>query len=160
MTVIRYWLPLLAIAAAVSVGCESAEDKARAALSQRLRQETRLTQPEIVQLFGQIAPAIARKTVQVQQGALTRPLSEEERLKVLGMLSDPAGVYDAGLQSDGRTTLRALTSGATPVQSEVDAMQTLWIDADTFLPRKYEFAYSMPGLGDYSYDLTFSKSAP
>ncbi len=54
MTVIRYWLPLLAIAAAVSVGCESAEDKARAALSQRLRQETRLTQPEIVQLFGQI----------------------------------------------------------------------------------------------------------
>ena len=39
--------------------------------------------------------------------------------------------------------------------SEVDATQTLWIDVDTFVPKRYEFQYSMPGFGDYAYDLTF-----
>jgi len=48
---------------------------------------------------------------------------------------------------------RGLTTGATPAMSELDAMQTLWIDVDSFVPRRYEFAYSSPGFGDYSYDL-------
>jgi hypothetical protein len=50
-------------------------------------------------------------------------------------------------------TLRGLNANATPPMSEIDASQTLWIDVDTFQPRRYEFAYSMPGLGDSAYDL-------
>ena len=38
--------------------------------------------------------------------------------------------------------------------SEIDATAILWIDTDTFLPRRYELAYAMSGLGDYAYDLT------
>jgi hypothetical protein len=37
--------------------------------------------------------------------------------------------------------------------SELDAMQTLWIDIDSLVPRRYEFAYSSPGFGDYAFDL-------
>ena len=32
--------------------------------------------------------------------------------------------------------------------SELDATQTLWIDVDSFVPKRYEFEYSSPGFGD------------
>ena len=74
---------------------------------------------------------------------------------MLGLLTDPAAVYDAGPKTEGNATWRGLKAGGTPVHSEVDATQTLWIDVETFEPRRYEFEYSMPGQGDYSYDLSF-----
>ena len=119
----------------------------------RLKEERRLTPDEIRALFDQIAPGIGDKTLSVRQGAVTRELSAEERTLVLGLLSDPGSVYDEGLRREGTSIWRGLTTGATPALSELDAMQTLWIDADSFLPRRYEFAYSSPGFGDYAYDL-------
>jgi hypothetical protein len=119
----------------------------------RLKEERRLTPDEVRALFDQIAPAIASKKVSIRQGAITRELTADERTSVLGMLSDPNSVYDDGLRREGSGTWRGLKTGATPAMSELDAMQTLWIDVDSFVPRRYEFAYSSPGFGDYSYDL-------
>ena len=141
---------------ALSAACQSSEGKARAAFSARLKLETSLTPTEIHEFFEYIAPAIAGKTLNVRQGAVSRVLDERQRLEVLGILSDPAAVYDGGLKTVGMARWRGLTAGATPAQSEIDAMQTLWIDVDTFVPQRYEFAYSMPGFGDYQYDLSFS----
>jgi hypothetical protein len=76
---------------------------------------------------------------------------------VLGLLSDPGEVYDGGLRVDGKKVWRGLKTGATPALSELDATQTLWIDVDSFVPRRYEFEYSSPGFGDYAYDLTFGQ---
>ena len=121
----------------------------------RLKEERRLTPDEIRAFFDQIAPEVADKKVRVRQGAVTRELSADERTSVLGILSDPARVYDEGLRHEGSGMWRGLTTGATPAMSELDAMQTLWIDVDSFVPRRYEFAYSSPGFGDYSYDLRF-----
>jgi hypothetical protein len=100
---------------------------------------------------------IAGKSVQVREGAISRTLDNEQRLAVLGVLSDPDAVYDGGLRLEGNATWRGLKAGATPVLSELDATQTLWIDVETFLPRRYEFEYSSPGFGDYAYELTFRK---
>jgi hypothetical protein len=122
----------------------------------RLKQPSRLSADEIHQVFNQIAPVIAGRRVFVRQGALTRMLDDQERASVLGMLSDPAAVYDAGMKVDGNSIWRGLRTGGTPAMSELDANQTLWVDADTFTPRRYEFEYSSPGFGDYAYDLTFA----
>jgi len=131
------------------------EDPARAAMRVRLKQDTRLAPDEIRALFETIAPVIAGKNLTVQQGALTRALDEEQRTSVLGMLSDPGAVYDAGLRLEGKNVWRGLTTGGTAALSELDAMQTLWIDVESFVPRRYEYEYSSPGFGDYAYDLTF-----
>ena len=142
----------LLIVACLLPGCHH-EDPARASLRARLREERRLTPDEIRAFFVQIAPVVAGKKVSVTQGAVTRELSADERSSVLGLLSDPGSVYDEGLRREGSSTWRGLKTGATPPTSELDAMQTLWIDVDSFVPRRYEFAYSSPGFGDYAYDL-------
>ena len=145
---------------ALLIACRPAEDPMRAELRARLRQQTRLTPTEIHTLFEQIGPAIADRQVTVKEGALTRTLNDEQRAAVLGMLGDPAAVYDAGLRTDGGNVWRGLRTGATSPMSELDAMQTLWIDVDTFTPRRYEFEYSSPGFGDYAYDLAFIPASP
>lgn len=119
----------------------------------RLKEERRLTPDEIRAFFDQIALVVGDRKVNVKQGAITRELSSEERASVLRMLSDPNSVYDEGLRREGGSTWRGLTTGATPATSELDAMQTLWFDVDSFVPRRYEFQYSSPGFGDYAYDL-------
>jgi hypothetical protein len=139
--------------AALLIACHPAEDPARVAMRSRLKQERRLTVDEIRAFFDQIAPEVGDKKVSVRQGAVTRELSVEERTSVLGVLSDPGRVYDEGLRREGHSIWRGLTTGATPAMSELDAMQTLWIDIDSFAPCRYEFAYSSPGFGDYAYDL-------
>ena len=125
------------------------------ALRTRLKQDARLTPDEIRPFFDQIAPAIADKKVTVKQGALIRTLDDEQRTSVLGMLSDPGAVYEGGMRVEGKSVWRGLKTGGTAALSELDATQTLWVDVDAFVPRRYEFEYSSPGFGDYAYDLTF-----
>ena len=143
------------VVSASVLACQAAEDPARASMRARLKQDARLTPEEVRGLFAQIAPGIAGKELQVTQGALTRTLEDRERASVLGMLSDPGEVYDGGLKVDGKSVWRGLKTGGTTAVSELDATQTLWIDVDSFLPRRYEFEYSSPGFGDYAYDLAF-----
>src|SRR5262245_9623543 len=135
--------------------CQLAEDPARASMRARLKRESRLSPAEVAAVFPQIAPAIAGKNVTVKQGALTRVLDQDQRTSVLGMLSDAGAVYDGGLRVEGQHVWRALKTGGTAALSELDATQTLWIDADSFVPQRYEFEYSSPGFGDYACDLSF-----
>lgn len=146
----------MVITLAMAAACVATDDPARAGLRARLNQQARLTPEEIRRLFDQIAPAIADKKLSVREGALTRTLNDEQRTAVLGLLSDPGAVYDIGLKTDGKHAWRGLRTGGTTAMSELDAMQTLWIDIDSFVPRRYEYEYSSPGFGDYAYDLTFA----
>lgn len=135
--------------------CGPREDPRAAVLRERLTQDKELSRSEIVTLFDLVAPVIEGKSVAIRKGAVTTPLDEKQRLDVLGLLGDPAAVYDGGVKVEGKRTLRAICAPGTPVMSEIDATQTLWIDAATFAPVRYDFAYSTPGFGDYSYDLSF-----
>lgn len=144
----------LLVAVAVLSACQSPAEKARSEFSIRLKQDARLTSAERQRFFDEIAAAIAGRPVHVKQGGVTRALDEQQRVAVLGMLSDPAAVYDSGVRIEGGNTWRGIKAGGTPATSEVDATQTLWIDVDTFLPMLYDFTYSMPGFGDYSYELS------
>ena len=148
------WVCLL-IAVTVLSACQSPAENARSEFRTRLKQDVPLTPDELRRLFDEIAVTIAGQPVRVKQGAMTRALEDEQRVAVLGMLSDPAAVYDSGVRTEGGSTWRGIKAGGTPVMSEVDATQTLWIDVDTFVPKRYEFTYSMPGFGDYGYELSF-----
>jgi hypothetical protein len=143
----------LAAAIAVGAACQSPEEKARVEFSARLKDPRLLSREEIVRFYDEIGRAIAGKHMRAKQGAVTRDLDERQKAAVLGMLSDPTLVGDRGVRTEDKRTLRGLDAGATPPTSEIDAAQTLWIDVDTFIPIRYEFAYSMPGLGDYAYDI-------
>jgi hypothetical protein len=149
------WRTVWLLTLATSLAACQPEDPSRTALRARLKQENRLTPDEIRAFFDQIATVIANKKVTVKQGALTRALDDEQRTGVLGMLSDPGSVYDGGLKVDGKSQWRGLKTGGTPPMSELDATQTLWVDVDSFVPKRFEFEYSSPGFGDYAYDLTF-----
>jgi len=131
------------------------EDPARTAMRTRIKQETRLTPAEMRTFFDQIAVSIAGEKVMVREGALTRSLDDQQRGSVLGLLSDPESVADGGLKVEGEHMWRGVEADATPALAELSATQTLWIDVDSFVPRRYEFTYSSPGFGDYAYDLTF-----
>jgi hypothetical protein len=141
-------------AAFAGVSCQSAEEKARAEFSARLKQQKQLTREELVRLYDEIGRALGRRILLAKQGAVTRELDERQQAAVLGMLSDPTLVGDGGVKVDQGRTFRGLTANGTPPTSEIDATQLLWIDADRFLPARYEFTYAMAGLGDFSYDLT------
>jgi hypothetical protein len=141
------------LVAVLAAACQSPEQKARAAFSARLKQEQLLSRDEMVRLYQEIGRALEGKTITVRQGAVTRELNDEERAAVIGLLSVPELVGDRGVRVVDGATLRGVNANATPPTSEIDASQTLWIDVDTFQPRRYEFGYSMPGLGDYAYDL-------
>jgi hypothetical protein len=154
--IVGMWRTVWLLTVAASFAACQTEDPSRTAMRARLKQESRLTPNEIRTFFDQVAPVIANKRVTVTEGALTRALDDEQRTSVLGMLSDPGSVYDGGLKVDGKNAWRGLKTGGTTPLSELDATQTLWIDVDTFVPKRYEFEYSSPGFGDYSYDLALT----
>jgi len=146
-------LVLVLAAAFACASCQSAENKARAEFSARLKDKKALTREELVRLYDEIGRALGRHKLLAKQGAVTRELDERQQAAVLGMLSDPTLVGDSGVRADGTRTLRGLNANGTPATSEIDATQFLWIDVDRFLPVRYEFTYAMAGLGDFAYDL-------
>jgi len=141
------------VAAFACASCQSAEDKARAEFSARLKDRKQLSRDELVRLYSEIGRALGRRKLLAKQGAVTRELDERQQAAVLGMLSDPTLVGDSGVRADGTRTLRGVNANGTPATSEIDATQTLWIDVESFLPVRYEFTYAMAGLGDFAYDL-------
>jgi arsenate reductase-like glutaredoxin family protein len=140
-------------AAFACTSCQSAEDKARAEFSVRLKQQKPLTRDELVRFYDEIGRALGRRKLLAKQGAVTRELDERQQAAVLGMLSDPTLVGDAGVRAEQGRTLRGLSANGTPPTSEIEATQLLWIDTDSFLPVRYDFTYAMAGLGDFTYDL-------
>jgi hypothetical protein len=142
-------------AAAVSTACAPRQDPRAASLRERLRQETPIPHEEIAATFEVVAGMIAGKTMSAKKNGVALTVDDNQRVEVLGMLSDPVGVYDAGLERNEGHMRRGFNAPATPMMSEIDASKTLWIDVETLRPVRYDFAFSAPGFGDYSYELFF-----
>jgi hypothetical protein len=142
---------------AISAACRSPDESARDQFRVRLRNAAPLSRDDMRRLMDEIARAMSGKVARVQEGPITRELDDRGRSAIFELLTGRIGVDDAGPRIVGRTTLRGLRGPATPSTSEIDATQTLWVDTDTLLPRRYELTYSMPGFGDVGYDLTFGE---
>jgi hypothetical protein len=144
----------LALAAGLAIaGCAAPEDPARVELRARLQQETPLTEEELMRLTNEVSRTIEGKSFQAREGDATRALVGEQRTVVFAVLSNRAGLFDEGLRRDGGSAYRVLNGPARSDNAEIEASQRLWIDVETFLPFRYQFAYAFPGFGDYAYDL-------
>jgi hypothetical protein len=130
---------------------------ASAALRARLGANAELSRDERARLIDAAARAMAGKVARLQDGLLTHALDDKTRARIFAILTGRLPVDDGGLRTAAGSTMRGLRAPATPAQSEVDATETLWIDIETLLPRRFEFTYSMPGFGDAAFDLTFEK---
>lgn len=134
-------------------GCGPNDDPAREALRERLRQEARLSNDELARLRDEITRAMANKTFWITQSAGLQPLDDEQRQVVFGLLSEPAGMYDEGVRREAEKTFRVLNAPGRSRDSEVEAARHLWVEVETFLPRRFQFTYAFPGYGDYAFDL-------
>jgi len=141
------------VAVGLLAACRPAEDPARVAFRARLKQDARLTPDELRRLAAEAAQAVGEKALKVSKGGVVHVADKEQRLSILGVLADPGDAYEADVRRDGAIVLRGIASNITPALAEIDTVQTLWIDVDTFLPRRYEVTHSVPGFDDSSYDL-------
>ena len=139
----------------LALGCESPEDATRARFRERLHAPTPLTPPEVNQLVNYTLAAIGGRPVKIREQGAVRELDAKGRAEVLAVLGGGPPVSDAGPRTADNRTLRGIEGPGTPVRSELDAAQTLWIDVGTFLPHRFELAYSLPGFGDYAYDIVW-----
>jgi hypothetical protein len=145
-------LLLSTIAAAQTPGAGGDE-----AFRARLKANAELSRDDQSRLIAAAARAMSGKVARIQDGPLTQDLDDKSRAGIFAILTGRLPVDDGGLRTTTGSTLRGLRAPATPPQSEVDATETLWIDTETLLPRRFEFTYSMPGFGDAAFDLTFEK---
>jgi len=127
-------------------------------LKARLASPGRLSPDEIARTLEAVGRTIRGRTPRVRQGGVTRPLDEKERAQLFDVLADPRGLEDVGVERLDEATVRGLRVPATSPQSEIEAFGTVWIDVASLLPRRYEFAYAMPGFGDVALDLTFENT--
>ena len=149
-------VPCLVIVALAVAACGRDPD---AAIKARLASPTPLSEPEIAQLLDATGRAMTGKTMRVRQGAMARALTERERQQIVDVLSEPRGLADAGLTTVGGRQARGVRVQAASAQSEIEATSTVWIDATSLLPCRYDFAYVAPGFGDLTLDLTFETSS-
>lgn len=119
----------------------------------RLAQEGQLSADEVGRVFDQVDQALQGKTIRVARGATTSDLSAPEREVVLGMLRDRAGVFDEGLRSGGGRRARVFNAPAASNNPEIEATRRLFVDVETFLPLRFEYAYAFQSPDDYSLDL-------
>jgi hypothetical protein len=140
-------------ACSLVVSCARPEDPARTALRERLRQPSQLSSEELGRFREEIGKAIAGKTLRIREEASTRTVDEVQRSVILGMLTDPAGLFDEGLRNQDGATFRVLNAPGISTQPEIEAARRLWVDIATFVPKRFEFAYAFPGFGDYAFDL-------
>ena len=146
-------IAVLFVVLIVVAGCTPAENPDRAELLARLAQEGQLSQEEIARVFEQVDQALQHKTIRVVRGATSTALGDAERSVVLGMLGDRAGVFDEGLRSGGGRRARVFNAPGLSNNPEIEATRRLFIDVETFLPLRFEFAYAFPSPDDYALDL-------
>jgi hypothetical protein len=149
--VFRAGLILLATTALVS--CTPPEDPARTELRSRLKKQESLSAAEIGRAFDEVGRAMQGKTVRVARGSAATDLGAAERDIVLGMLTDRTGVFDEGLRSGGGRQARVFNAPGQSNNPEIEASRRLFVDVETLLPLRFEFAYAFPSPDDYAYDL-------
>ena len=143
--------------AAVTVACGRAEDPARAALRERLRQEASLSVGELDQVRAEVGRTIAERDVLVRDVNGTHEIDPDRRDMVLGMLTQPLGMFDEGLRTEDGSTYRILNGPAESMTMEIEASRRLWIDVETFAPRRFEYAHAFPNPADYSLELVLEE---
>jgi hypothetical protein len=146
-------IAILVVSSISIASCASRDDPQRAALRERMTQEAQLSQEEIARVFEQVDLALQGKTVRVSRGATTTELDAAERDVVLGMLGDRAGVFDEGLRSGGGRRARVFNAPGVSSNPEIEATRRLFVDVETFLPLRFEYAYAFASPDDYSLDL-------
>ena len=104
-------------------------------------------------MFEQVGQVLQHKTVRVARGTTSTALGDAERSVVLGMLGDRAGVFDEGLRSGGGRRARVFNAPGLSNNPEIEATRRLFVDVETFLPLRFEFAYAFPSPDDYTLDL-------
>lgn len=135
--------------------CGAREPDVPAALRDRLRQDARLADDELARVRQEIGRRVGNRAVRLTEGGTSRTLDPEERRGVLEVLTLEAGVFDEGVRREDAATFRVLNGPARSTNAEIEAAQRLWVDVETLLPRRYEFAYAFPGVGeDRTYELT------
>lgn len=72
---------------------------------------------------------------------------------MLGMLIDRTGVFDEGVRSGGGRQARVFNAPGQSNNPEIEASRRLFVDVETLLPLRFEFAYAFPSPDDYAYDL-------
>jgi hypothetical protein len=133
--------------------CGPAEDPARAALRERVAQEAVLSADDLARVRDEVNRAMAGKTFVARQGATSQALDAERQTVVFGMLTDPAGMFDEGLRTENGTTFRVLNAPGQSANAEIEAIRRLWIEVDTFLPRRFQFSYAFANPEDYALEL-------
>ena len=147
-------MSMLALGVVLSA-CGPSESPELVALRGRMRQETRLTDNELSQLRMAVDRLVGARSVRLAEGGTSRVLDTDERNGVLEVLTLTAGVFDEGLRREGTRTFRVLNGPARSTNAEIEAAQRLWVDVDSLLPTRYEFAYAFPGVGeDRVYELS------
>ena len=144
---------LLLLICGVMAACARPEDPARVQLRERLKQKPQLSSEDLTRVRDEVGKAIAGRKVRLKEDGAARDLNEEQRAVILGMLAEPAGLFDEGLRQEANGTFRILNAPGESLNPEIEASRKLWIDLQTFQPRRFEFAYAFPGNGDYAFDL-------
>ena len=148
---------IAALACVTLSACATPEDPARVARRGLLTQETRLSAVDLDRFREAIRQSLTDARVRVNDGAGLRELSLDERQVVFGMLTDPAGMYDEGLRQDDGARARVLNAPGVSTDMEIEASRRLWVDVETFLPRRFDFTYAFAGHGDYSFQLVVER---
>ena len=145
---------VLAICCALgTLACGTPEDPARIELRARLKQAAVLSDQDLGRMLDEVGRTVAGKTVRFIQDAVTGELDQTQRDVVLGMLANHVWVYDEGIRSSGNATVRVINAPGLSLYAEYSASRRLLVDVETFLPRRFEFSYEFPGMGDYALDL-------
>ena len=142
-------LTLIIPAFLCATACARPEDPARTQLRSRLAQQDKLTPEEVGRVFDEVIRTLQGRQVRAVRDGVENGLAGEARDVVLGMLTDRVGVFDEGL----RSTTRVFNAPGLSTNPEIEAVRRLFVDVQTFLPRRFEFAYAFPSPDDYQLDL-------
>jgi hypothetical protein len=145
-------LPVIAAACLALSACAAPEDPARREVRERVGREGSLSPDELARFRTEVGKAIDGRTI-LRGGPPSEALTAEQRVEVLGVLTDPVGVFDEGLEARDGGHYRVLNAPGRSSSQEIEAYRRLWIDVETLLPAHYEFAHAYPGLGEYAFDL-------
>lgn len=137
----------------VAASCAPPEDPARAGLRDRLHQAEPLVGEELDRLRAEVTRTMTDQQFLVRDGDRTHALDADRHAVVFGMLTQPIGMFDEGLREEEGHAFRILNAPATSPSSEIDTARRLWIDVETFLPRRFEYTYGFPHPENYTYDI-------
>ena len=146
-------IAFVCLASVAIAACGPREDPARAGLRARLAQQEPLSAEELARALDEVGRTLEGRTVSIVRGATRSTLEAADREVVLGMLTGRAGIFDEGLRSGGGRKARVFNAPGVSNNPEIEASRRLFVDVESFLPLRFEFAHAFQSPDDYAYDL-------